>query len=86
MDLSDDLGIVQPRDYVDDDPLQVVRVNGQLRLRNVIAFPERRDVLCDLGRAALVDPLKFTHRRLQSIKFSQFTERAFKTLPLKRAD
>ena len=61
VDLCDYLWIFESTDDVDDDTLEVVRVDEQLFRRYVVVFPELVDFLAHLLGATVVDPLEFTH-------------------------
>ena len=65
VDLRDNLWIFESTDDVDDDTLEVVRVDEQLFRRYVVVFPELVDFLAHLLGATVVDPLEFTHWRGQ---------------------
>ena len=61
MYFSNDLSVVQPAYYVNNDPLQIIWIDCELLLWNVMVFPKCRYILSDLGGATLVYPLKLAH-------------------------
>ena len=71
MDLCDDLRVLQSRSYIDDYSLQIIWCHKQLLCRYFVVFPEQVDLFRYLASTAIVDPLEFAHRRLQTGDFLQ---------------
>ena len=61
MYLTDDLWHLESADNVDNDTLEVVRVDKKLFFRDIIAVPEEIYLFANLSCATIVNPFKLTH-------------------------
>ena len=78
MHFCNDLRVVQPAHYVNDDALQIIWINCELLLWNIMVFPKCWYVFSYLSSATLVYPLKLTHRWLKPVNFLKFSYRTLK--------